>query len=215
LAAMIDYINTNRTCHIITIEDPIEFLIRDKRSIVNQREIGVDTNSFATALRAALRQDPDVILVGEMRDFETIQTALTAAEAGYRGRAPPAPSPRRRHDPTPRPALPAAPAAADPPPAREHHQGRHQPAPGPARRRQGPRTGGRDPGRLGARARVHRRPGDDQGAQRRHRQGLHDLRHAELRPVTDAPREGRPRYLPGNAPARFQPRPLPPPLPRP
>jgi twitching motility protein PilT len=83
LAAMIDYINTNRTCHVITIEDPIEFLIRDKRSIVNQREIGVDTNSFATALRAALRQDPDVILVGEMRDFETIETALTAAETGH------------------------------------------------------------------------------------------------------------------------------------
>jgi twitching motility protein PilT len=83
LAAMIDYINTNRTCHIITIEDPIEFLIRDKRSIVNQREIGVDTNSFSTALRAALRQDPDVILVGEMRDFETIETALMAAETGH------------------------------------------------------------------------------------------------------------------------------------
>ncbi|HTO70956.1 MAG TPA: type IV pilus twitching motility protein PilT [Myxococcota bacterium] len=83
LAAMIDYINTNRTCHIITIEDPIEFLIRDKRSIVNQREIGVDTNTFATALRASLRQDPDVILVGEMRDFETIETALTAAETGH------------------------------------------------------------------------------------------------------------------------------------
>jgi twitching motility protein PilT len=83
LAAMIDHINSNRTCHIITIEDPIEFLIRDKRSIVNQREIGVDTHSFASALRAALRQDPDVILVGEMRDFETIETALTAAETGH------------------------------------------------------------------------------------------------------------------------------------
>jgi twitching motility protein PilT len=83
LAAMIDYINTNRTCHIITIEDPIEFLIRDKRSVVNQREIGVDTNSFASALRSALRQDPDVILVGEMRDFETIETAITAAETGH------------------------------------------------------------------------------------------------------------------------------------
>jgi twitching motility protein PilT len=83
LAAMIDYINTNRTCHIITIEDPIEFLIRDKRSIVNQREIGVDTNSFATALRAALRQDPDVILVGEMRDRETFAAALTIAETGH------------------------------------------------------------------------------------------------------------------------------------
>jgi twitching motility protein PilT len=83
LAAMIDFINSNRTCHIMTIEDPIEFLIRDKRSIVNQREIGVDTNTFSTALRAALRQDPDVILVGEMRDFETIETALTAAETGH------------------------------------------------------------------------------------------------------------------------------------
>jgi twitching motility protein PilT len=83
LAAMIDYINSNRTCHIMTIEDPIEFLIRDRRSIVNQREIGVDTQSFSNALRAALRQDPDVILVGEMRDFETIETALTAAETGH------------------------------------------------------------------------------------------------------------------------------------
>ncbi len=83
LAAMIDYINSNRTCHIMTIEDPIEFLIRDRRSIVNQREIGVDTMGFSSALRAALRQDPDVILVGEMRDFETIETAITAAETGH------------------------------------------------------------------------------------------------------------------------------------
>jgi twitching motility protein PilT len=83
LAAMIDHINSNRTCHIMTIEDPIEFLLRDRRSIINQREIGVDTNSFADALRAALRQDPDTILVGEMRDFETIETAITAAETGH------------------------------------------------------------------------------------------------------------------------------------
>jgi twitching motility protein PilT len=83
LAAMIDYINTTRTSHIMTIEDPIEFLIRDRRSLVNQREIGVDTQNFASALRAALRQDPDVILVGEMRDFETIETAITAAETGH------------------------------------------------------------------------------------------------------------------------------------
>ena len=83
LAAMIEQINADRTCHIMTIEDPIEFLIRDRRSIVNQREIGVDTHSFSNALRAALRQDPDVILVGEMRDFETIETALTAAETGH------------------------------------------------------------------------------------------------------------------------------------
>jgi len=83
LASMINHINMSRTCHIITIEDPIEFLIKDRRSIVNQREIGVDTNTFAHALRAALRQDPDVILVGEMRDFETIETAITAAETGH------------------------------------------------------------------------------------------------------------------------------------
>ena len=83
LASMMDNINTNKTEHIMTIEDPIEYLHRDKRSIVNQREIGNDTESFSKALRAALRQDPDVILVGEMRDFETIQTALTAAETGH------------------------------------------------------------------------------------------------------------------------------------
>ncbi|NOX19726.1 MAG: PilT/PilU family type 4a pilus ATPase [Nitrospirae bacterium] len=83
LAAMIDHINANKTYNIITIEDPIEYLHRDKKSIVNQREVGSDTESFSKALRAALRQDPDVILVGEMRDFETIQTALTAAETGH------------------------------------------------------------------------------------------------------------------------------------
>lgn len=83
LAAMVDHINSNETCHIMTIEDPIEFLIRDKRSIVNQREVGVDTVSFGQALKSSLRQDPDVILVGEMRDLETIETALTAAETGH------------------------------------------------------------------------------------------------------------------------------------
>jgi len=83
LAAMIDHINAVETNHIMTIEDPIEFLIRDKRSIVNQREVGVDTMSFSQALKSALRQDPDVILVGEMRDLETIETALTAAETGH------------------------------------------------------------------------------------------------------------------------------------
>jgi twitching motility protein PilT len=83
LAAMIDHVNSNRTAHIVTIEDPIEFLHRDKKSIVNQREVGFDTKGFANALRAALRQDPDVILVGEMRDAETIETALTAAETGH------------------------------------------------------------------------------------------------------------------------------------
>jgi twitching motility protein PilT len=83
LAAMIDSINRNRTEHIITVEDPIEFLHRDRKSFVNQREVDVDTRSFHEALRGALRQDPDVILVGEMRDYETIETALTAAETGH------------------------------------------------------------------------------------------------------------------------------------
>jgi twitching motility protein PilT len=83
LAAMVDYINNTRPTHIITIEDPIEYLHRDSLAIINQREIGVDTRSFAFALRSALRQDPDVILVGEMRDQETIETALHAAETGH------------------------------------------------------------------------------------------------------------------------------------
>ena len=83
LAAMVDHINANRNEHIMTIEDPIEYLHRDKRSVVNQRELEVDTRAFSIALRSAMRQDPDVILVGEMRDAETIETALTAAETGH------------------------------------------------------------------------------------------------------------------------------------
>ena len=83
LASMIDYINGTRSGHIVTIEDPIEFLHPDKKAFVTQREVDVDTRSFAEALRGALRQDPDVILVGEMRDYETIETALTAAETGH------------------------------------------------------------------------------------------------------------------------------------
>lgn len=83
LAAIIDKINNNRESHVITLEDPIEYLHQHKLSIVNQREIGLDTQSYANALRAALREDPDVILVGEMRDFETISVAITAAETGH------------------------------------------------------------------------------------------------------------------------------------
>ncbi len=83
LAAMINLINMERRCHILTLEDPIEYLLHHKRSIVIQREVGGDTTSFAKGLRAALREDPDVILVGEMRDLETIQTAITAAETGH------------------------------------------------------------------------------------------------------------------------------------
>ncbi len=83
LAAMVDVVNQERDCHIMTIEDPIEYLHKHKRAIVNQREVGADTRSFAEGLRHVLRQDPDVILVGEMRDLETIQTAITAAETGH------------------------------------------------------------------------------------------------------------------------------------
>lgn len=83
LAAIVDHINEKRNCHIVTIEDPIEFLHKDKRSFITQREVDVDTRSFAEALRGSLRQDPDVILVGEMRDLETIETALVAAETGH------------------------------------------------------------------------------------------------------------------------------------
>jgi twitching motility protein PilT len=83
LAAMVDWVNSTREAHIITVEDPIEFLHRDQKSMINQREVSVDTRSFAHALRSALRQDPDVILVGEMRDFETIETGLHAAETGH------------------------------------------------------------------------------------------------------------------------------------
>lgn len=83
LASMVNLINEENKCHIITLEDPIEYLHRHNKSIVNQREIGTDTNSYSDALRAALRQDPDVILVGEMRDLDTISIALTAAETGH------------------------------------------------------------------------------------------------------------------------------------
>lgn len=83
LAAMIDYINSTSSKHIITLEDPIEYIHSHKKSVINQREVGADTQSFANGLRAALRQDPDVILVGEMRDLETISTAITAAETGH------------------------------------------------------------------------------------------------------------------------------------
>ena len=83
LASIIDMINNNREAHIITLEDPIEFLYQHNKSIVNQREVGLDSDNYANALRAALREDPDVILVGEMRDLETISTAITAAETGH------------------------------------------------------------------------------------------------------------------------------------
>ncbi|MFA6448713.1 MAG: type IV pilus twitching motility protein PilT [bacterium] len=83
LASMVDYINSSREEHIITIEDPIEFVHKNKKSLVNQRQVGTDTGSFSQALKSALRQDPDVVLIGEMRDLETISTAITTAETGH------------------------------------------------------------------------------------------------------------------------------------
>jgi len=83
LAAMIDRINSTQAEHIVTLEDPIEYLHRDKKSIINQREVGQDTESFGRAMKRVLRQDPDVILIGEMRDEETVRTALSAAETGH------------------------------------------------------------------------------------------------------------------------------------
>ena len=199
LAAMIEHINANRTCHIMTIEDPIEFLIRDKRSIVNQREVGVDTPSFANALRRALRQDPDVILVGEMRDLETIETALTAAETGHlvMSRCTRSTRPRR--------------STASSRCSRRTSRSRSASSSASILRavvsqRLVPRADGkgrvrraRDARDHGARARVHRRQGPHQGDPRRDRQGLHDLRHADLRPVADVPREEGPRHLRGGA----------------
>ncbi|MBN1943743.1 MAG: Flp pilus assembly complex ATPase component TadA, partial [Phycisphaerae bacterium] len=83
IASMIEYINTHRRCHIITIEDPIEYLYEDKKSLISQREIGIDVPNFPTALRAMLREDPDVVLIGEMRDYETFEAAIQASETGH------------------------------------------------------------------------------------------------------------------------------------
>lgn len=96
LAAMIDHINKTRSDHIITIEDPIEYVYQGRRSLIHQREVGADVRSFASALRSALREDPDVILVGEMRDYETISAAVTAAETGHLVMTRCTPSARRR-----------------------------------------------------------------------------------------------------------------------
>ena len=132
---MIDRINSLRAEHIITIEDPIEYLHRDKKGFINQREVEVDTSSFSTALRAALRQDPDVILVGEMRDLETISTALLAAETGHLVLLDLAHARRDRNDSAHHRRVPAARAETDSLAARRDAQGGHQPAPGAQERR--------------------------------------------------------------------------------
>ena len=144
LAAMIDEINETREEHILTIEDPIEFLHSHKKCMVNQRELGSDAQGFGLALKAALRQDPDVILVGEMRDLETISTALTAAETGHlvfatlHTQNAPQTIDRIIDVFPPSPAGPGPHAAVGRPP------GRHDPDADPDRRRLGPRRGLRD-----------------------------------------------------------------------
>ena len=182
LAGMIDHINVNREVHCVTIEDPIEVLHFDKMAMINQREVRVDTEDFVVALRAAMRQDPDVILVGEMRDQETVKAALAASETGHfvmstlhTTDAQETITPHRR-------LLPAARAEADPDVPRRRASRHHLPAAGAARRRRGPlrRDGDLHQHRPGRRR--DRRPRQDlrhHGADRRRLV----LRHADLRPA--------------------------------
>ena len=158
---MVDHINSNREVHIVTIEDPIEVLHFDKIAMVNQREVRVDTEDFATALRAAMRQDPDVILVGEMRDAETVKAALAASETGHfvmstlhTTDAPGDDQPHHR-------LLPAARAEAGPALPRRRAARHHLPAAGAARRRRGPVRGDGDRRQHRPDRRRHRRPGQD------------------------------------------------------
>ena len=158
LAAMIDHINSTMRRHIVTIEDPIEVLHKDKKSIINQREIGLDTESYATALKYVLRQDPDVILIGEMRDLETVSAALTAAQTGHFVM-----STLHTID-----ATETINRIIDFFPLHQQKQvrimlagtlkGIISPAPAPARRRRGPRPGHRDHGRAPTDPRLHPRP---------------------------------------------------------
>ena len=146
LASMIDHINQTRPCHIVTIEDPIEYLHRDNLAAVDQREVGFDTDTFESAMRVVLRQDPDVILVGEMRDPETAPPALTAAETGHLVLTTLHTIDATETDQPGRRLLPALPAVPDPGLARRGAAGDHRPAPGPPGRRQGPAAGARDHG---------------------------------------------------------------------
>ena len=181
LAAMIDHINNNRPCHILTIEDPIEVLHKDSVAVVNQREVGVDTSDYLTALRAAMREDPDVILIGEMRDMETVAAALAAAETGHFVL-----STLHTID-----ATETVNRIVDFfPPYQQHqirdHAGRvaprrHLPAPGsPGRRR--PRAGRRGLREQRPRRRPDRGPEHDLGDPGGHR-GERVLRDADVRPV--------------------------------
>ena len=183
LAAMIDHINKTRAAHVMTVEDPIEFLHRDNKSIVNQREVAVDTRSFAQALRSALRQDPDVILVGEMRDFETIETGLLAAETGHLVFS-------TLHTLDATETINRIIAVFPP---HQQKQIRLQlasvlkavdlAAPDAASRRQRPRAGGRSDDQHAVHPRLHRRQGQDAPDPRRDRRRHVAVRHADVRSV--------------------------------
>ncbi len=164
LAAVIEHINRHRRVNVITIEDPIEFLHRDQYANVSQREVGSDTVSFGHALRHVLRQDPDVILIGEIRDMETMDTALKAADTGPPGAVH---DPHHRRDPDDLAGavvLPAAPARRDPDAAVDRAGGGALDAAGAAGRRQGPGAGLRDAGQHRRGGREH--PRHPEGARR-------------------------------------------------
>jgi energy-coupling factor transporter ATP-binding protein EcfA2 len=205
LAAMVDHINATRARHIVTIEDPLEVLHPDKRSLVNQREVGMDTGSFTRALRRVLRQDPDVILIGEMRDEETVHTALSAAETGHLvfstvHTADAAETVNRLID-----FFPPHMHGPGPGDDRRDAQGRGLAAAGAQRRRQRAHRLLRGPAHDGPRARHDRRPRADGPAARGHRRGG-VLRDAELRPAPLRAPEGRPRRDADGRPVRLQPR---------
>ena len=195
LAGMIDHINHTRSSHIITIEDPIEYLHQDNEAIITQREIGVDTRSFAYALRSALRQDPDVILVGEMRDMETIETALHAAETGHLvfstlhtldatetiNRIISVFPPHQQKQIRLQLAVVLKAAIAH--------------APDPARRRQRPRAGGGGAGRHAVHQGLHHRQGEDAPDPGRDRPGHVAVRDADVRPVDLQPVLAGPHHL--------------------
>jgi twitching motility protein PilT len=188
LAAMIDHINQTRECHIITIEDPIEVLHNDRSASINQREIGVDAEDFSTAMRAAMRQDPDVILVGEMRDEETVSAALSAAR--------PVTSCSRRSTPSTPPRRSTASSTSSRRTSRTRSgwrlagASRAPCASGSSdRRRRGQGGGARDHGRQRADPAVHPRPVADRRPARHHRR-RRVLRHADLRPGADPAARG-------------------------
>ena len=208
LAAMIDHINSTTRKHIVTIEDPIEFLHSDKRSLINQREVGMDTASFKRALRRVLRQDPDVILIGEMRDEETVQTALSRR----RDRPPRLlDDPHGRRDRVDQPhdrLLPAAPAPAGARDDRRHAQGRRSPSDScPAA--DGGRVAVCEILRMTGRVRDMIMDPTQTGQARRGDRRRRLLRHADLRPGALRPRQGRPRHVEdamraASQPARLQ-----------